>query len=119
MKFLISIIMVLLTVNLFAQAEDVKADSAGATAIPVKDEQTVNTVEPGSKYETTMKGGPAGLKKTDTEGKEPDCEPGDGQRRCTSSPNKDSVAQQKGALTRDNQALKKGSRNPKVGNQTK
>ncbi|OYZ18254.1 MAG: hypothetical protein B7Y39_13770 [Bdellovibrio sp. 28-41-41] len=91
--------MVLLMLNFFAQAQ-VTAEPAGATAVPVDDKVTVGVVDPTSSYATTMKGGPAGQKKTDTEGKEPDCEPGDAQRRCTSSPSKDTVVAQKGASTK-------------------
>lgn len=103
--------MVLLMLNLFAQAQ-VTADPAGATAVPVDDKATVGTVDPTSSYAVTMKGGPAGQKKKDTEGKEPDCESGDGQRRCTSSPNKDTIVAQKGAAT-------KGSPKGKVNKTTK
>ena len=99
MKFFISIIMVLLMLNFFAQAQ-VAADPEGATAVKVNDGITATTVDPSSTYATTMKGGPAGQKKIDTEGKEPDCEPGDGQRRCTSSPSRDTVVAQKGAATK-------------------
>lgn len=99
MKFFISIIMVLLMLNFFAQAQ-VVADPEGATAVKINDQLTVGVVDQGSSYATTMKGGPAGQKKTDTEGKEPDCEPGDGQRRCTSSPSKDTFVAQKGAATK-------------------
>lgn len=94
MKFLISIIMVLLMMNLFAQAQVVTADGEGATAIKVDDSKTAGKVDPGSAYATTMKGGKS--KNETVEGKRPDCGEADGQERCNPSPNKSTIANNKG-----------------------
>jgi len=85
--------MVLLMINLFAQA-DVTADPPGATAVEVDNTKTVQKVEPGSAYATTMKGGKS--KNEMVEGKRPDCGTGDGQERCNPSPNKATIANDKG-----------------------
>lgn len=110
--------MVLLMLNLFAQAEEAKSDPEGATAVKVDESKTIKTVPDGDSYTVTMKGGPAGQKKTDTEGKEPDCEPSDVQRRCTSSPNKDNIALQQGAAT-PSAPNGKAPRESKAGKQNK
>ena len=94
MKFLISIIMVLLMINLFAQAQVVTADSESSTAIRVDDSKTSGQVDPNSSYATTMKGGKS---KNDTvQGKRPDCGDADGQERCNPSPNRSTIANNKG-----------------------
>lgn len=94
MKFLISIIMVLLMINLFAQAQVVTADSEGPTAKKVDDTKTAQKVDAGSAYATTMKGGKS--KNDAVEGKRPDCGDADGQERCNPSPNKSTIANNKG-----------------------
>lgn len=94
MKLLISTLMVLFMINVLAQAEVVNADSESATAIPVNDSMTLNKVDPSSSYATTMKGGKS--KNDNVQGKRPDCADADAQERCNPSPNKSTIANNKG-----------------------
>lgn len=96
MKFLISIIMVLLMMNLFAQAQVVAADNEGATAIKVDDSKTAQKVEPGSSYSKTMTGIPTGGKQY-IQGQQKPCEITDANGKCHPMPNKPTVANVKGA----------------------
>ncbi len=95
MKFLISIIMVLLMINLFAQAQAVRADSEGATAMKVNDGLTAEKVEPGSAYSKTMTGIPTGGNQN-VQGQQKPCEKTDANGNCHPMPNKSTVANAKG-----------------------
>lgn len=95
MKFLISIIMVLLMMNLFAQAQVVTADNEGATALKVDDGLTAQKIEPGSAYEKTMTGIPTGGKQN-VQGQQKPCEVTDANGKCHPMPNKSSIANAKG-----------------------
>ena len=97
MKFLISIIMVLLLVNLFAQADPTpKAGDESATSKRVNDSLT-NT-NPDGKYRTeTMAGGKTAARKG-VQGGQEDCKVTDAKGRCLQSPNS-TVADNNGAVT--------------------
>ena len=98
MKFLISIIMVLLFMNLFAQAKDEAAPvDASGTAIKLDPSQTNVKVEPGSKYETTQVGGETVRKSNGgPQGKLEECDQTKANGGCNPSPN------HKGALVTNN-----------------
>lgn len=83
MKYLVSIIMVLLMINFFAQAEEVITPApVGATAKKIKTSDIKKIVDPNGSYANTMKS-----KKSGTEGTTQPCDTADAQGRCNPSPN--------------------------------
>jgi hypothetical protein len=94
MKFFISIIMVLLMLNLFAQA-DVAADPENATGIKVDDSVTKKVVTPGDAYERTVTGIPADGNQG-VQGQQKPCEKTDANGKCVPMPNKSTVANKRG-----------------------
>jgi hypothetical protein len=94
MKFFISIIMVLLMLNLFAQAQ-VTADAENATGIQVDDTVTKSVVNPGDGYEKAVKGIPADGNQQ-IQGQQKPCEKTDRDGKCVPMPNKSTVVNNRG-----------------------
>lgn len=117
MKYLVSIVMVLLMVNLFANAQSA-ADKAtpldpGATAVPI-DPATIETKpDPNSHYaKKTIPGRDAGA----TQGGRAPCDK-NGNRNCNPSP-KTTVTSRKGAKGKGTGAKVDPAATTKTGNQT-
>lgn len=96
MKFFISIIMVLLMLNFFAQAQ-VVADPPGATALPVDNTKTKKVISQGDSMEVTAgivngEGNPV------VEGEIKPCNYRDAQGKCVPMPN-GAITGREGALT--------------------
>lgn len=87
--------MVLLMVNLFAQAEEAVSGEEGATAAKVDDSTTKKVVAPTDAYATTLTGVPTGGNQN-VQGQQKPCEKFDANGACVPMPNKSTVANHKG-----------------------
>lgn len=118
MKFFISIILVLLVMNMFAQGQEggnsnVNANDLGPTAIEINNGDTKNRIEPGSPYERTA-GGLGLAPNSATQGTRPDCTKGDRSGHCSPTPQGGTVANGKGTLKKGDAGNAKPELGPKV-----
>jgi hypothetical protein len=119
MKFLISIIMVLLMINLFAQAQDAKDQAVpgpvSATAKEIADADIAREVKDGDAMADTIG---KNKSQTELEGAIPQCLFKDAQGRCVPMPTFSSIVKPSGVGTK--QAIQESvTKGTQPGNQTK